>query len=70
MHGVSKAVALPFTVTARNDRRRETTLGVTASVVLSRRDYGINFNRPDNPDFLGDQVEIELSLVTRAAGGQ
>lgn len=69
MHGVSKEIALPFTINGVNKdpKTGKTTLGVTATVRLNRRDYGIAFSRPDNPNFLGDEVEIELNLITRAA---
>ncbi len=68
MHGVSKEIALPFTVNGvRPAKDGKTVLGVTAKTTLNRKDFGISFARPDNPDFLGDNVEIELSLVTRAA---
>ena len=68
MHGVSKDIALPFTINGvRPAKDGKTVLGVTAKTTLNRKDFGITFARPDNPDFLGDNVEIELSLVTRAA---
>ena len=69
MHGVSKEIALPFTINGmrKDEKTGKTTLGVTARATLNRRDYGINFARPDNPAFLGDMVEIELNLITRAA---
>ena len=68
MHGVSKEIALPFTLNGvKPAKDGKTVLGVTAKTTLSRKDFGITFARPDNPDFLGDNVEIELSLVTRAA---
>jgi polyisoprenoid-binding protein YceI len=71
MRGVSKEVALPFTVNGvRKGADGKTTLGVTARAAVNRRDYGINFARPDNPDFLGDTVEIELNVITRAAAPQ
>jgi polyisoprenoid-binding protein YceI len=72
MRGVSKEIELPFTLNGvrRNPANGSTTLGATARLRLNRRDYGINFNRGDNPDFLGDMIDIELDLVTRAAGGQ
>lgn len=71
MHGVSKEIELPFTVNGvrRNPQTGATTLGFSSRLTLNRRDYGINFSRQDSPDFLGDQIEIELDLVTRAAGG-
>ncbi len=68
MHGVSKEIALPFTINGvRKAPDGKTAIGVTARTTINRKDYGITFARPDNPDFLGDNVEIELSLVTRAA---
>ncbi len=72
MHGVSKEIALPFTINgiSRDEKSGKTTLGVTAKTTLNRRDFGINFARPDNPTFLGDMVEIELNLITRAASAQ
>lgn len=72
MHGVSKEITLPFTINGvqKDPKTGKTVLGVTARTVLNRRDYGINFSRPDNPNFLGDNVEIELNLVTRAASPQ
>ena len=72
MHGVSKEIALPFTINGvrKDPKTGKTTLGVTARTTINRRDYGISFSRPDNPDFLGDMVEIELNLVTRAASPQ
>ena len=72
MHGVTKPIALPFTVNGvrRDEKTGKTTLGVSARTTLNRRDFGINFARPDNPTFLGDVVEIELNLITRAASPQ
>jgi polyisoprenoid-binding protein YceI len=71
MRGVSKEIELPFTINGvrKNPQTGATTLGFSSRVTLNRKDYGINFSRPDNPDFLGDQIEIELDLVTRPAGG-
>jgi polyisoprenoid-binding protein YceI len=71
MHGVSKEIALPFTINGVNKTPDgKTVLGATARVSLNRRDFGINFARPDNPTFLGDTVEVELNVVTRAAAPQ
>jgi polyisoprenoid-binding protein YceI len=72
MHGVAKEVALPFTINGvkKDEKTGKTTLGATAQITLNRRDFGINFSRPDNPMFLGDMVEVELNLITRAASPQ
>ncbi|HEX8458946.1 MAG TPA: YceI family protein [Pyrinomonadaceae bacterium] len=69
MHGVSKEIALPFTINGvlKDEKTGKTTLGATARTSVNRKDYGINFSRPDNPAYLGDVVEIELNVITRAA---
>src|SRR5688572_21788595 len=72
MHGVSKEIALPFTINGvkRDEKSGKSTLGLTARTTLNRKDFGVNFSRPDNPNFLGDMVEIELNIITRAASPQ
>ena len=69
MHGVAKEIALPFTINGvrKDEKTGKTTLGLTARTTVNRKDYGINYSRADNPTFLGDMVEIELNVITRAA---
>ncbi|HYP01008.1 MAG TPA: YceI family protein [Pyrinomonadaceae bacterium] len=69
MHGVAKEIALPFTINGvrKDEKTGKTTLGATARTTVNRKDYGVSFSRPDNPAFLGDMVEIELNIITRAA---
>jgi polyisoprenoid-binding protein YceI len=70
MHGVSKEIAIPFTITGKykDPTSGNETIGFAATLIVNREDYGIAFKRKDNPTFIGDEVEIELSLITRAAG--
>lgn len=74
MHGVSKEIAIPFTVNGvtRDEKTGKTVLGATGRTTVNRRDYGINYipAQPRDPNFLGDAVEIELNLITRAASPQ
>ena len=72
MRGVSKEIALPFTINGvtREATTGKTTLGATARTTINRKDYGVNFSRPDNPNFLGDLVEVELNIITRASSPQ
>lgn len=72
MHGVSKEIAIPFTVNGVNSDAKtgKTVLGATGKTTLNRRDYGINYANPANPTFLGDTIEIELNLITKAASPQ
>ena len=69
MHGVAKEIALPFTINGvrKDEKSGKTTLGVTARTTVNRKDFGVSFSRPDNPNFLGDMVEIELNVITRAS---
>ena len=72
MRGVSKEIALPFTINGvtRDEKTGKTTLGVTARTTINRKDYGVSWSRADNPNFLGDMIEIELHIITRAAASQ
>jgi polyisoprenoid-binding protein YceI len=68
MHGVAKEIALPFTVTGVNENVEKTkkNIGYSASIVLNRRDYGINYSHKTVPNFVGDNITIEIDLITRA----
>ncbi len=72
MRGVSKELALPFTINGvtRDEKTGKTTLGVTARTTINRKDYGVSWSRADNPNFLGDMIDIELNIITRAAAPQ
>ncbi|HEY2963473.1 MAG TPA: YceI family protein [Pyrinomonadaceae bacterium] len=68
MHGVTKEIALPFTITGtfKNPTTNKLSVGYSAKMVLNRRDFGINYARQDNPMFVGDNITVEIELVTRA----
>src|SRR5258705_6930255 len=67
MHGVSKEIALPFQITGVNKDpvSKKMNLGYSAQIVLNRRDFGLNWTYPRVPNFVGDNVEIEINLITR-----
>jgi polyisoprenoid-binding protein YceI len=67
VHGVTKEIALPFTVTGVNESADKTkkSVGYSASMVLNRRDYGINWNHRV-PGFVGDNITVDIDLITRA----
>jgi polyisoprenoid-binding protein YceI len=66
MHGVTKEVSLPFSISGvSKDPSGQTTLGFSARMPLNRQDYGISYKRRDNPNFIGDNIEIEIDLITR-----
>jgi polyisoprenoid-binding protein YceI len=68
MHGVAKEIALPFTITGPIDSPDKTKkmFGYSTSVVLNRRDFGINYTNKQNPAFIGDNITVEIDLITRA----
>jgi polyisoprenoid-binding protein YceI len=68
MHGVAKEIALPFTITGVDENADKTkkNVGYSASLVLNRRDYGINYTHKTVPNFIGDNITVEIDLITRA----
>lgn len=65
MHGVTKEITIPFTL-AGDPAKLKTggePFGVQANITLDRRAYGIAYDNPKRPGFIGDQVEITLSLL-------
>jgi polyisoprenoid-binding protein YceI len=71
MRGVSKEIALPFTINGVNKGADgKTTLGVTARSTVNRPDNGINISRPEKTIILCDTVEVVLIFITRAAAPQ
>jgi len=68
MHGVSKEIVLPFTITGpdKNPTTKKMNIGYTTRITLNRRDFGINWRHPAVPNFVSDDVEVEINLITRA----
>ncbi len=68
MHGVSKEMALPFAVTGINKDTVEKKLnvGYSARLTINRQDYGMNWKHQSVPNFVGDNVDVEINLITRA----
>ena len=68
MHGVSKEIALPFSITGSNKDAtgKKMNVGYSARVTLNRRDFGINWQNQNAPNFVGDNIDIEIDLITRA----
>jgi polyisoprenoid-binding protein YceI len=71
MHGVSKEISIPFTVTGKNTNPdKKMVVGFSGRLKLNRRDYGIAYQNKANPQFIGDEIEISLNLITRPADGK
>jgi len=65
MHGVTKEIALPFTVSGPIvDPWGKSRVGVEAGITINRQDYGINYNKTLDSGglMLGNDVKIEINL--------
>jgi polyisoprenoid-binding protein YceI len=63
MHGVTKEISMPFTISGPIvDPWGKTRIGIETSLTLNRKDYGINWSKTlDNGGLVvGDEVKIEI----------
>jgi polyisoprenoid-binding protein YceI len=67
MHGVSKEISIPFTLTGTyvNPANNKSSLGFGANLQLNRRDYGMNWQHNSIKNWVGDVVNIELAVLVR-----
>ncbi len=67
MHGVTKEITVPFTITGKfiNDTNNQTMVGFLANLTVDRRDFGMLWKRSSIPNFVGDIVDIDLSILVR-----
>lgn len=72
LHGVTKEIALPFIITgkhvSKDDKTGEKLVNAGYSILwkLNRQDYGISWRHSVDPNFIGDEIEIEINLITKA----
>jgi polyisoprenoid-binding protein YceI len=64
LHGVAKEIVLPFKVNGKSNFQGETHLGVEATIVIDRRDFGMTWNATLETGGLvvGNDVTIELNI--------
>lgn len=69
LRGVTKEIELPFVITGMSwdDEHTRPVLGIAAKTTLNRLDYGIgaDWQHSAIPNFLGNEVAIEIFLWTR-----
>ena len=66
MHGVSKEIALPFTIAGINKdpAAKKMNIGYAARLTINPRDSGVYWEK-SVPNFVSDNVEIEINLIAR-----
>ena len=65
IHGVTKDVELPFTIAGTiKDQMGKSHLVAQSSITISRKDYGLVWNRPleSGGVLVGDEVKIDLNV--------
>jgi polyisoprenoid-binding protein YceI len=67
LHGVTKEVTIPFTVTGKfvNPANQQMSAGFSANLTINRRDYGMTWKNSSIPNFVGDLVNIELAILVK-----
>lgn len=68
MRGVTRDIVVPFEVTGTKiDEEKGTfVVGFKANLTLNRRDFGVNYTHQSVPGFIGDDVKVELDLISRS----
>ncbi|HKY06141.1 MAG TPA: YceI family protein [Blastocatellia bacterium] len=67
MHGVSKEISFPFTIHTppKDVTTPKPYVGFSARLSLNRQDYGVAYRNKNLPAFVGDNVDIQIDLITR-----
>ena len=67
MHGVTKEIALPFRQTGfqKIADKNAIVLGFAAKTRLDRRDYGITWKHSVDPLFVGNDIDVDIHLITK-----
>jgi polyisoprenoid-binding protein YceI len=67
MHGVSHEINLPITVTGNftDPTTKKQVTGFAANITINRRDYGINWENSAMATFVGDNVDVEIEVITK-----
>jgi polyisoprenoid-binding protein YceI len=67
MHGVTKEISFPFEMLGNcYDKKAKTVTppcGFMANFKINRTDFGINYGRKDDPNFIGNMIDINLHLL-------
>jgi polyisoprenoid-binding protein YceI len=64
MHGVTKAISLPFRITGQDG---EDIIGFSSRYSIKRTDFGVgtNFKHTSNDNFIGNDIGVEIDFWTK-----
>ena len=70
MHGVTKEISFPFAMIGncydKKAGKATPPCGFSATLKIDRRDYGVSYARKDNPEFIGNIVDVDLNMLAVA----
>jgi polyisoprenoid-binding protein YceI len=66
MKGVSKEIDLPISLTGQfeNPATKKKIFGFHSSIKINRRDYGITWEHQALATFVGDDVEVDIDIIS------
>lgn len=66
MHGVTKTIQLPFTLTGKHS---DTVIGFRSRTSIKRTDFGVgtSFKHTTDDNFIGDEIGVEIDFWTKKA---
>jgi len=69
MRGVTKEISFPFSIKGKelNKTKTHVTMGFFATLKIDRTEYGVNYQHKSVPNFIGNEVEVRLNIMTRSA---
>lgn len=64
MHGVTRTIQLPFTITGKHG---DTIIGIRSRTSIKRSDYrlGTTFKHTTDDNFIGDEIGVEIDFWTK-----
>jgi len=66
MHGVTKEVTIPVTISGPVDEMGHQAIGITGTLTLNRQDYGVNWNKTLDKGGLAVSNDVNIAISIEA----